>query len=379
MGVTYYDTGTATLSVGSKTMTGQGTLWAGWVKPGDQVIPQDGTNNVVDVVVSNTEITLLKPYRGVAQAAQPYTVMRTPDAVFTESLARETFQQINDSTLVALAEMTPAARVGFRLGPTMVAETFPFSDKAVEFLGKNGEPAMRDMLNVAPKQANAVDGTAGAGLIVGGFGLGWNDGLQAPGVNLNSLGATQFLSASDATPAGWNSALGTYPMGFHVQRSSVAQAQFAVGFNGEAGFRAKVDNTNWQAWRKLFHTHNVRGPVSQSGGIPTGSLIESGSNSSGFYERYAGGLQICWMQDLTFGPVATAAGPIFSGAAEQTFSFPAAFSNSGSVDCHAMSDSTNIWGVCSVPSATAVRVQLFCFSSIGSSRKVNIIAHGKWF
>jgi hypothetical protein len=38
---------------------------------------------------------------------------------------------------------------------------------------------------------------------------------------------------------------------------------------------------------------NLIGTVSQSGGIPTGAVIESGSNSNGEYVRFADGTQIC--------------------------------------------------------------------------------------
>lgn len=36
------------------------------------------------------------------------------------------------------------------------------------------------------------------------------------------------------------------------------------------------------------------GTVSQSGGVPTGAVIERGSNANGGYVRFADGTQICW-------------------------------------------------------------------------------------
>ena len=39
---------------------------------------------------------------------------------------------------------------------------------------------------------------------------------------------------------------------------------------------------------------DIVGTVSQSGGDPTGAVIERGSNSNGEYVRYADGTQICW-------------------------------------------------------------------------------------
>ena len=42
-----------------------------------------------------------------------------------------------------------------------------------------------------------------------------------------------------------------------------------------------------------YHTGNIIGTVSQSGGVPTGAIIESGSNVNGEYVRYADGTMIC--------------------------------------------------------------------------------------
>ncbi len=376
MGITYYDTGTATLSVGSKTMTGQGTLWAGWVKPGDQVIPQEGTSGVVDAVVSNTEITLKNPYRGVAQAAQPYTIMRTPDVVFTESLARQVLQKVNDSSLVALAGLLPAARRGVRFDATANAETFPFSDKAVSLLGQNDEAAMRTFLNVAPKQSSANDGTAGAGLITGAFGLGGTDYFQPTGTNLNALDRTQILSANDSGPTNWDGALGTYPMGFHIQRSTTVQGQFAIGFNGHAGFRAKIDTASWQPWRKLFDTRNVLGTVSQSGGVPTGALMESGSNANGSYRRYADGLQTC-EHSINISDVAVPNGAIY-GSGSITWTQPAAYAQPPSAQGEDTS-SENIWVAARGSLATTVVFKAWCFTAIASVRTIRLRSWGRWF
>jgi hypothetical protein len=42
-----------------------------------------------------------------------------------------------------------------------------------------------------------------------------------------------------------------------------------------------------------YHRGNILGTVSQSGGVPTGSTIERGSNAFGTYVRFADGTQIC--------------------------------------------------------------------------------------
>ena len=45
--------------------------------------------------------------------------------------------------------------------------------------------------------------------------------------------------------------------------------------------------------REVYHTGNILGTVSQSGGVPTGGLMESGSNSNGEYVKLADGTMIC--------------------------------------------------------------------------------------
>jgi hypothetical protein len=66
---------------------------------------------------------------------------------------------------------------------------------------------------------------------------------------------------------------------------------------------------------KAFRRGNVLGTVSQSGGTPTGALIEAGSNANGQYTRFADGTQIC-----TNTLAASATGSV-------TWTFPAAFSS----------------------------------------------------
>ncbi|MDX0413897.1 hypothetical protein GOC69_24120 [Sinorhizobium medicae] len=80
------------------------------------------------------------------------------------------------------------------------------------------------------------------------------------------------------------------------------------------------------AWRA------IRGTVSQSGGVPTGAIIERGSNANGEYVRYADGTQICWGEvDLTSAASTTANGSLFSVSGGATQSYPALFSASPNV------------------------------------------------
>lgn len=76
----------------------------------------------------------------------------------------------------------------------------------------------------------------------------------------------------------------------------------------------------WSAWAPEFNTNNILGTVSQSGGVPTGAIIERGSNANGEYTKYADGTMECWV-------VATLSTAI-NGNMLPTYiwTFPAAFS-----------------------------------------------------
>lgn len=43
-----------------------------------------------------------------------------------------------------------------------------------------------------------------------------------------------------------------------------------------------------------YNQKNIVGPVSQVGGVPSGAIIESGSNANGNYVKYADGTLECW-------------------------------------------------------------------------------------
>jgi len=76
---------------------------------------------------------------------------------------------------------------------------------------------------------------------------------------------------------------------------------------------AKANDGEAVSWAELFTNESIVGTVSQSGGTPTGAVIERGSNANGEYVRFADGTQIC-----------THSGTTSNGTA--IWSYPAAFS-----------------------------------------------------
>lgn len=121
---------------------------------------------------------------------------------------------------------------------------------------------------------------------------------------------------------------------------------------------------------------NVLGTVSQAGGVPTGALIERGSNANGSYVRFADGTQKCIMIRAVGG----------SGAGVRTFNlnYPAAFAAGPVLMGDAMS-----WGSSfryvgpttqAIPgntSATSVGVEVT--QSGAGTVDIAIVAEGRWF
>ncbi|SFD68902.1 DUF2793 domain-containing protein [Roseivivax sediminis] len=111
------------------------------------------------------------------------------------------------------------------------------------------------------------------------------------------------------------------------------------------------------------------GTVSQAGGTPTGAAIETGTNGSGTWTRFADGTQICHHVGL-----ATASGAV------ATWTYPAAFSAAPAVTATPTSGATA--RIVTLGTRTATAVELHSFDISGGdavSPSCDVVAHGRWF
>ena len=111
----------------------------------------------------------------------------------------------------------------------------------------------------------------------------------------------------------------------------------------------------------IFHQGSILGGVSQSAGIPTGALIERGSNANGEYTRWADGTQIC-----TRNVQANLQSPT-------VHTWAASFSASPAVS------TTNDNNAAAYASTIAITNANFQFLSSVATNSVNVIAIGRWF
>lgn len=63
--------------------------------------------------------------------------------------------------------------------------------------------------------------------------------------------------------------------------------------NGTPYARVSANGLRTPTDGPYFRRENILGTVSQSGGVPTGAVVERGSNANGEYVRFADGTQIC--------------------------------------------------------------------------------------
>lgn len=123
----------------------------------------------------------------------------------------------------------------------------------------------------------------------------------------------------------------------------------------------------WSNWRTFNPT---LGTVTQTDGVPTGAIIQRGSNSNGEFVRFADGSQLCWS-------VITA-----SNAGEVTWTYPAAFVGTGALRIVATANSTNTISLaprCTAKSATSVNVSAFNNSNGRVGVAIEMLAIGRWF
>lgn len=124
---------------------------------------------------------------------------------------------------------------------------------------------------------------------------------------------------------------------------------------------------------------SIVGAVSQSSGVPTGAIVEQGSNANGNYVRYADGTQICW-RTATFN---LALGTAFLGGYRNTGSslvyFAATFTAAPLVVY--TDQNLNSFGVgTSIINTTSSNTFFFSVSSQSAAdRTVGCIAIGRWF
>lgn len=144
-------------------------------------------------------------------------------------------------------------------------------------------------------------------------------------------------------------------------------------------FKASPDGTygeilvNGQVVTKLPVTGNavipnLVGTVSQSGGVPTGAVVERGSNANGEYVRFADGTQLCFRTSA------------FGTDGKFNWTFPAVFISGPSAFCMPLMNNGDMSDTSLAVGAESGSVTSVIFAKVTTgARSCRAFAIGHWF
>lgn len=220
-----------------------------------------------------------------------------------------------------------------------------------------------------------VDTTLGRMIKVGDFGIGLNDGTLEVVADLDAHLISGFFRWQAATLGRPTASDGVV---LHQTRvSGSAHLQIGWGGNGRE-YHRRWSGGAWTSWQERYSQGSILGTVSEAAGVPTGAILERGTNANGDYMRWADGTQICTRLAPAIA-CQTAQGALFMNSTLQTWTFPAVFAT-GSVPTASGNGggATRFMGA-SLPSNTTFTYRVLSATSDPTLLSPHLLAIGRWF
>lgn len=326
--MSWYRIGTVAVTNGSKTVTGVGTLFTTAVNAGDAFALVDANLNPtgawyeVESVTNNTTLVLKQSYAGSTGSNNQYCVFNMVGNMTTPSFAQRlatffaSFQSLIDKpTTTPTASSIPIADSGGKIADGWI----PATVARLESPALTGSPT-------APTQAASDDST--------------------------KIATTAYVKSQVAS----DTVAGMVEL--------ATSAEVLAGTDTQRGITPAT------------LTAKILGTVSQSGGVPTGAVIERGSNANGSYVKFADGTMIAWGSASWAGTASyplTLDLPAVYSASPNAFLTPAR--SSSSVIMIAAGEATyskitiGVWTLTDIPS----------FALRGSAMNYKYTVIGRWF
>jgi hypothetical protein len=379
-----YQDGTVSIAAGSKDLVGDGTAWASiglqipqmmGIQAGDMFMV-GGFVALIETVVDDTHITLRDNWGGpTLPPGTTYSIKFSPDQTRVQASTVALIDRLSNGSIDALAQLT------------LEADTLPYGDAPASMALTPFTSTGRAIVGAA--DAGAAQTAIGGGATGKAVFAAANAGAAQDAIGATAVGKAVLTSADAAaartsigalatiggdvtgqvvitttgttpiatSPAGSGNVrvVNTGPGGVSAgaayisfNRSSAFGAFFGLDTDGQLKYGGwSLGNNAYRIWHEgndgagsgldadlldglqgsaYYSRSNIIGTVSQSGGVPTGAVIERGSNAGGQYVRFADGTQICWLTSLGFSG---------SGAGKRatTWGYPAFFSVAPVVMC----------------------------------------------
>ncbi|MCG7626061.1 hypothetical protein [Epibacterium sp. Ofav1-8] len=375
----WVSTGTVSVTNGSSTVTGTGTSWFGGLQNGWGFVGPDGRVYEILTVDDATALTLKTTYQGATAAGQIYAAFPTGSLSVDLAASVQALIANHQGMFDTVGQGRFPGDVVFDADRDTGMGN-PSSNEVALKAGGDWQLRLTDgQASGAAVQANATDASDGKLLKVGAGGiLDTNPPNLANPAQLDVPAGLYSIAASDGWP--FDGAL------LQLRRNAGRGVQIAArgsssAPNASSEILVRTSGNSFGGWARLIHTENLLGTVSESGGTPTGAVVERGSNANGEYVRFADGTQICISPDFASVDVTTATGAIYRNASPLAWTFPATFSGgAGSVTgaVTSMGNSQTHWGSFRVLGFADADITVFA-PSAATNRTVRAMAVGRWF
>jgi len=276
----WYSAGTVAVTANSATVTGTGTAFSANARVGDAFRGPDGRWYAVTNIASASVLSISPAYQGDTATGQAYAI--APIQGYVKESAdrlRQLTEQIGSNPLLQTTEPAEARQA---LGATEVGDALFTAANAQAALQALGATEVGDALFTAANAQAALQA------------LGTTEVGRALLAAVDAMAARQSIGADNAE-------------------------SLTAGLLNVARIPATLTPD------KAYRRGNILGTVSQSGGVPTGAIIERGSNANGSYVRFADGTQECWTYKTAIVPAGGVVGFSFTNAATFLGEVPASF------------------------------------------------------
>lgn len=219
------------------------------------------------------------------------------------------------------------------------------------------------------QQSSTYDTTAGALMLVGGFGLGANDSQTIADLNSETSLRTGFYRIAGGSTANKPGSV-NFGTCLVLRYNSGAFHQVVISSANDEIWLRYFSTPSFTTWRKIYTSTSIVGTVSETSGIATGAVIQRGSGASGQFVRLADGTQICTHSLLT------------STSAPVTWTYPASFASLDGVQITPTSGQARSGSTAGPGNNTNVGINCWDTNATSNTRVAEVVwieAKGRWF